>query len=88
MDFMLTMLLAVLYWTAMVAILAIVVAGNARVGWKEVGVAVVWPLLIPIMMVALPYMALVRSVEQIRVDLDNRKLLREFDEWVRANKKQ
>jgi len=76
---------AAFYWTFMVAATAILanqVSGVRDAAWV-MGVAILWPLFVIVAMVALPYGALVASTKRIRVDLHNRKLLREFETWLR-----
>jgi hypothetical protein len=81
----------VLYWTFAVACLAIFASINERYDGKTiafcVGASFLWPLVAVIVLIALPYMALVASTKRIRVDLHNRKLLREFNEWLAARDK-
>ena len=76
---------AAFYWTFMIAAVAILaqhVTEPKRIWWV-IGIAATWPLFAIATMVALPYGSLVASTKRIRVDLHNRKLLREFEDWIR-----
>jgi len=75
---------AVLYWTFAVAVLALLHEADKKQLWPSVVVAIMWPILIPVIAVALPYRAVVRSAKTIRADLRNRKLLAEFDEFLKS----
>lgn len=74
----------VLYWTFAVACVAIISASNYdNEVWMLIALAALWPALALIAVVALPYRAVVASAKTIRADLRNRKLLREFEQWLR-----
>ncbi len=76
------------YWTFAVSVLAIA-AQHQDVDWFTIGCAALWPLVAVFVLVALPYRALVRSTKAIRNDLHNRKLMKEFNEFLKernANK--
>lgn len=78
--------LAVGYWTFAVACVSILAPETSR-DWKSlsatIGIAAAWPLFAVAMLFYLPYQATVASTSRIRIDLDNRKLLREFEGWLR-----
>ena len=76
---------AAFYWTFMVATIAVLShrVDNTRDVMLVVGIAVTWPLFAIVALVALPYGAAVASTKRIRIDLHNRKLLREFETWIR-----
>lgn len=80
---------AVFYWTFMVAVIAILhdQVNNTRDMFYVVGVSAIWPILGIVMLVGLPYGAVVASTKRIRADLHNRKLLREFEVWLAARDK-
>jgi hypothetical protein len=84
----LIIVLAVLYWTFAVAVLQVLRDEPKEQFWFGIGVAIMWPILIPVIAVALPYRAVVRSAKTIRSDLRNRKLLAEFDEFLKAKEVQ
>ena len=75
---------AVLYWTFAVAVLALLKDADKTQLWASVVAAIMWPLLIPVIAVMLPYRAVVISAKTIRDDLRNRKLLAEFVEFLKA----
>jgi hypothetical protein len=79
---------AVTWWTFAVATLAIAAQNEGRVHWRVVGYAIMWPLLLPFMIIALPYDAAVKSTRRIRSDLHNRKMMREFNDFLAARKAQ
>lgn len=81
---------AAFYWTFMVATIAVLAnqVNNTRDVMWVVGVAIIWPVFAVVAMVALPYGAVVASSKRIRADLHNRKLLREFETWLREHKKE
>lgn len=76
---------AAFYWTFMVATIAVLAnqVSSARDAAWVTGIAAIWPLFALVAMVALPYGALVASTKRIRTDLHNRRLLREFETWIR-----
>jgi cell division protein FtsX len=79
---------AVLYWTFAVAVLALLREADPKQLWASVVVAIMWPILIPVIVVGLLYRVVVRSAKTIRDDLRNRKLLAEFDEFLKAKEVQ
>ena len=81
---------AAFYWTFMVAAIAVLAnhVSSARDAAWVMGIAILWPLFVLVAMVAIPYGALVSSTKRIRTDLHNRKLLREFETWLREHKKE
>lgn len=84
-----TIIAVAFYWTFMVATIAVLanrVNDTRDVMWVT-GIAAIWPLFALVAMVALPYGALVASTKRIRTDLHNRKLLREFETWIRERDK-
>jgi hypothetical protein len=46
--------------------------------------AVFWPITAAIVVPALIYQALVASASRIRIDLKNRGILREFEDWLKT----
>lgn len=76
--------LAVLYWTFSVVALAFLTQVESEHLWLTVAVAILWPMLIPVGLIAVPYRMIVQSSSAIRTDLRNRKLLREFDEFLKS----
>lgn len=87
---------AVAYWTFAVVLAALAVnqVNNSMDMLWVVGIAAIWPLAALFMLIALPYQAAVASTKRIQNDLQNRGLLREFQQWLRerdqttASKKQ
>jgi hypothetical protein len=88
---MMLIIVAVLWWTFSVVLFAWIVSDtshNGFIAWaKTITLAIAWPLFAPFVVIALIYQGLVVSTSQLRKDLDNRKLLREFEDWL-ENKKQ
>lgn len=84
MSDMLIVVFAVLYWTFAVIVLNFIRDEQKDPLWFGIGVAIMWPALIPVMAVALPYRAVVRSAKTIKADLRNKKLLAEFDAFMKA----
>jgi hypothetical protein len=74
-------LLLITYTSFGLATMVIMLSLKDDLNWKDYGFAIVWPVLIPIMFIALLYSACVASTKRIRVDLANRKVLKEFDKW-------
>ena len=87
-------MLAVLYWTFAIAVFAIfaalVVAEHSGLGVKDflliLVVAVFWPFAVIAAIPIYVYQATVASTKRIRTDLHNRKLLREFENWLKNRK--
>ena len=76
---------AVLYWTF--AVVALVALDRVCVSaFERTAVSVFWPISavlgILVIMANLPF----RTVKNIRIRLENRGLLREFDAWIAAKK--
>lgn len=71
----------VVWWTFAVAALAIIMQSE-RFSWRIFGAVVAWPMMVPLMMIAIPYRAVVLSSRVILDDLRNRKLMKEFDEFL------
>lgn len=72
---------AVVWWTFAVAALAIIL-NSERLGWTSIGWAVCWPIIAVLMVFVMPYQLAVKSTKAIRVDIYNRKLMKEFEEFL------
>jgi hypothetical protein len=71
------------YWSVAVAILALSASGATEYPLIEtVSVAVAWPIFIMVYVPYLIWRSLFKAAASIRIDLDNRNLLREFDAWL------
>ena len=75
--------LAILWWTFAVAALAIAVSYEGKMHLRVIGYSMFWPVLLPVVAVFLAYDLTVKSTQRLRVDLKNRKLLKEFDAYIR-----
>jgi hypothetical protein len=88
----LLVLAAIVWWTFAVAVLAIVVAASDITTNKDVafvvGLSVFWPVTASLAIPALIYQAAVAGTQRIRIDLRNRGVLREFEDWLRNREEQ
>lgn len=75
--------LAVLWWTFAVAAIAQAIAHEGKMHWRVIGYCMFWPALLPFLGVAVIYDMAVKSTLRLRADLKNRKLLKEFDAYLR-----
>jgi len=80
--------LAILWWTFAVSALAIAASHEGTMHWRVIGYALFWPMPLPVIAVFLTYDMTVKSTKRLRADLQNRKLLREFDAYMRKKKEQ
>lgn len=80
-------LAAIVWWTFAVAVVALVASHSDITDLKDVafavGLSVFWPVTAALVLPALIYQAAVASTRRIRVDLQNRGVLREFEDWLR-----
>lgn len=83
---MLIAILAVVWWTfAVVAMSFMINLADMRSNREKlmtIAVSVFWPIIAVGMVPAIIYTATVKSTAQIRADLRNRKVLREFETWL------
>jgi hypothetical protein len=88
----LLVLAAIVWWTFAVALLAIIVAASDITTSKDVafvvGLSVFWPVTASLAIPALIYQATVAGTQRIRIDLKNRGVLLEFEDWLRNREKQ
>lgn len=81
---------AVVWWTFAVVVIMIIANTSDFDDYKSlafaIGFAVFWPLTAVIVVPALIYQALVASASRIRIDLKNRGILREFEDWLKTRK--
>lgn len=81
-------LAGVLWWTFSVVVFVWIVNDQSHEGFidwaKTITLATMWPLFAPFAVVALVYHGLVASTKQIRNDLRNRKLLDQFEQWLKT----
>jgi len=75
--------LAVLWWTFAVAAIAQAIGHEGKMHWRVLGYCLFWPILVPVIGVALIYDMAVKSSLRLRADLKNRTLLNEFDAYMR-----
>ena len=75
--------LAILWWTFAVAALSMAVSHEGQMHWRVLGYCLFWPVLLPFIGAALIYDMAVKSTLRLRADLKNRKLLKEFDAYMR-----
>lgn len=77
----------VVWWTFAVVVWMTLALGDWINDKKDmllaIGMAAVWPLTAAIAIPMLIYSAVVSSAARIKIDLENRKLLRDFECWVR-----
>jgi len=78
--------LAVLWWTFAVAAISQAIAHEGKMHWRVIGYCMFWPTLLPVLGVGLIYDMSVKSSLRLREDLRNRRLLKEFDEYMRERK--
>jgi hypothetical protein len=79
---------AVAWWTFAVVVLMIIANNSDFDDAKSlacaIGFAVFWPITAVIVVPALIYQAFVASASRIRIDLKNRGILREFEDWLKT----
>lgn len=79
---------AVAWWTFAVVVLMIIANTSDFDDYKSlafaIAMAVFWPITAVIVVPALIYQALVASASRIRIDLRNRGILREFEDWLKT----
>jgi uncharacterized integral membrane protein len=82
--------IAMLWWTIAVVLIICFIMADTQANNKEIILAFAgclsWPVLLPFVLVGLLYQALVASAKQIRTDIKNRKLLKEFEEFLEERK--
>jgi len=79
--------IGVLYWTFAVVVLLLVLNKEDSPTKMEIATALLWPVLIPVGLVIIPYRMVFKSIEAIKADLKNKKLLKEFNEFLKEKKK-
>lgn len=76
---------AVIWWT--IAVICIGAVHNVCDGIRDfllvIPAALLWPVALPFLAVALIYIITVKSTGRIRVDLRNQGILREFNAWMK-----
>jgi hypothetical protein len=80
------LLAAVIWWTLAVVLWAHLIndcGRNAKDRAIAIGLSVFWPAVAIGVIPPLIYQAYVASAKQIRMDLRNRKLLDEFEDWLK-----
>ena len=70
------------WWTFAVVSFALMVSTGGTISVKDAVGCALWPLLLVPVLVTFTYWACVKSTKQLRADLHNRKLLREFEQWL------
>lgn len=89
---LLVIFLTVVWWTFAVVALMTIANNSDMSGVKNsafaIALAVFWPITALMVIPALIYQALVSSTARIRVDLRNRVVLREFEEWLKTRETQ
>ena len=79
-------LAAVVWWTFAVAVVALVASHSDITDLKDVafsvGLAVFWPVTAALILPMIVYQAVEASSSRIRVDLKNRGVLNEFEDWL------
>jgi hypothetical protein len=80
------LLAAAIWWTLAVVLWVQLISDSGR-DTKDraiaIGLAVFWPAVAIGVIPALIYLAYVASADKIRTDLRNRKLLGEFEDWLK-----
>jgi len=80
------LLLAILWWTFAVIVFTRLEAQNSLENVRDramcIGLAVFWPIVAVCVFPVLVYQSFVASAAQIRSDLKNRGVLREFEQWL------
>lgn len=80
-------LAAVVWWTFAIAVVALVASHSDITDLKDVafsvGLAVFWPVTATLILPMIVYQAVAASSSRIRVDLKNRGVLNEFEDWLR-----
>lgn len=87
---MLYALLAVLWWTFAIVVAVTTITESSRDARDiamVIGLSVFWPIVAVAAIPAIVYQGSVASVKQIRADLANRKLLNEFEAWLKNKEK-
>lgn len=75
-----------LWWTMTVVLLMSVIdefMGNNREVALAIGGCLAWPFLLPFVFIMLLYDMLVKSATKLRIDIDNRGLMKEFEEFIK-----
>jgi hypothetical protein len=85
---MMLIIVAVLWWTFSVILFTQIVHESAHdsiKSWMEtIAMVTLWPLFVPLVTIGMLYEALRVTGEKVRNDLHNRKLLREFEDWLKT----
>lgn len=71
------------WWTFAVVSFSLLVSTGDRVSVKDAIGCALWPLLLLPVLIMLTYWACIKSTAQLKADLHNRKLLREFEQWLK-----
>ena len=75
-----------LWWTITV-VLILSVIGEFRGSNKETALAMAgclsWPFLLPFVFIMLLYDMLVKGTKKLRIDIENRGLMKEFEEFIK-----
>lgn len=79
------------YWTLAVVFASAILFNTDSDSWKTaaiiIGFSVWWPITALMALVFIVYDAFVKSAKRIKIDLHNRKLLREFEQWLKERDK-
>jgi hypothetical protein len=85
-------LFAVAVWWTITVVLIMVLTNETSIDDPysfaiAISLVVFWPITAVLTIPALLYQAAVASTSRMRIDLNNRGLLREFEKWLADNKK-
>jgi hypothetical protein len=85
-------LFAVAVWWTITVVFMMVLTNETSIDGPysfaiAIGLIVFWPITAVLAIPALLYQAAVASTSRMRIDLNNRGLLREFEKWLADNKK-
>lgn len=75
-----------LWWTMTVVLLMSILdefMGSNREVALAIGACLAWPFLLPFVFIMLLYDMLVKSATKLRIDIDNRGLMKEFEEFIK-----
>jgi hypothetical protein len=82
---------AILWWTLSVIIFMAIMNEQSHSGVgalvETITVSTLWPVFVPFVVIGLLYQSVVKSTAQLRNDLRNRKLLAEFEAWLKEQNK-
>lgn len=75
---------AIIWWT--ITVICISAIRNLCEDWKgffyALPLALLWPFTLPACSIAIFYRTLILSTRSLRIDLHNRGLLQDFEEWL------